>query len=567
MSSQTWGQPGRIDANSASEWEATGFNNGRRMVRDSNGYLHAFWHSKPAPPWNPLGAGCDIYYSHTVTPTSEPVSMALQGAWLPPTNMTAGLGNYDNRYASAAIEYEVFGAGNVRLVNQIHVVWQALNTTGPLARYEVMYAQVPVTNPPAVPLAWAAQTNLSNTPTDSLVPAICINQYSPNVGNQHLHVVWQEEDVFGPNQPPPVGGPLEDMNFSDIAYRRSVNSGAAWAAPAGGYDPDGPGGPIPPYLWDNLSQTLLNSQMPTVACIIDRHTGSPPVAGTGDLGYNSTSVHLAYHEDTGAPGINVFYTQSLNDGGVWNPRINVSALVGTSPLGADAYPNIAADMLDQAHLTFMHNNMVGREPLRTGVAATQYQPGVSPTVWWAFPGPDVGMYGLALNSIIYAWNGPGGGFGLGANQKFWTLPLDLEFPTVSLDRWQHVNVNWQHFTGVNYEITRDSWHNIVPPQFPLVVQQYAAWLGPFNDSNDPARDDLFPNLAFKKVAMYYKGLPPEAIPAPPVGAGYDEVWTKTPGLGEMDAVAPAMPREVWQDGSMVWDGQMVPVRLSKFMIE
>lgn len=40
-------QPGTI--NLTSEWEATAFNNGRRMVRDSNGYFHAFWHSLTNP--------------------------------------------------------------------------------------------------------------------------------------------------------------------------------------------------------------------------------------------------------------------------------------------------------------------------------------------------------------------------------------------------------------------------------------------------------------------------------------------------------------------------------------
>ena len=30
----------------STEWEATGFNNGRRMVRDSNGYFHAVWHAQ-----------------------------------------------------------------------------------------------------------------------------------------------------------------------------------------------------------------------------------------------------------------------------------------------------------------------------------------------------------------------------------------------------------------------------------------------------------------------------------------------------------------------------------------
>ena len=169
--------------------------------------------------------------------------MALQGAWTPPLNMTSGLGNYDNRYASVAIEYEVFGAGDVRQANTLHVVWQALDTTGPLARYEVMYAKVPVLGapgPPLPPAPWASQTNLSNTATDSVVPSIAINQYGTSL-TQHLHVVWQEEDVFGPNQPPPVGLATEDANFSDIAYVRSTDSGGTWFPPPQGWDPDGIG--------------------------------------------------------------------------------------------------------------------------------------------------------------------------------------------------------------------------------------------------------------------------------------------------------------------------------------
>ena len=151
----------------------------------------------------------------------------------------------------------------------------------------------------------------------------------------------------------------------------------------------------------------------------------------------------------------------------------------------------------------MHNNMTSFEPFRAG--GPLYQPGISPVASWAFPGPDVGMYasGGLQNAISYAWNGPGG-FAAAPNQKIWTLGLDLEFPTVSLDRWQHVNVNWQQYNGVDYEIGRDSRQNNVMPSFPLLVQAYGPWLGPFVDSLDLARDDLFPNLAFKKVAMYFK---------------------------------------------------------------
>lgn len=83
----------------SSEWEATAFNNGRRIVRDANGYFHAFWHSKALLPAGPSGSGAHLFYSHTTMPAKEPPSMANQVAWTDPANLTAMLENYtDHRY-------------------------------------------------------------------------------------------------------------------------------------------------------------------------------------------------------------------------------------------------------------------------------------------------------------------------------------------------------------------------------------------------------------------------------------------------------------------------------------
>lgn len=493
------------------------------MVRDSNGYFHAFWHSQTNPNSAPIGSRCDIYYSHTTIPAQEPPSMAFQAKWTVPVNLTYKLYNQDNRYPSVAIEYEYY-TGAWHSYNKIHVVWQAKLPNG--LRYEVLYASLPISNPPGPGAPWGSAQNLSNTSyTDSLVPAIAINKYNPGVTSQHLHVVWQEEDIFSGGLP----FPQEDGWYSDIAYIRSTNSGAGWSGPAGGW-----GG----YVWDNLTKSAYNSQMPSIGCILDQYTKTPG-GNPGDLGYNSDDVHVTFNQDTGGANIRVWYLRSQNDGLNWNVPVDVTAKTGG--VGYDAYSNIAVDMLDHPHIVFMRNNITKREPLQT-VAGNNYLPGINPSQWWAFPGPQIGMGNVLQNSVIYAYFD-----GLNWASKTWTKTADLEFPTVALDRWQHVNVNWQEYTPStgDYEITRICNLNTNAPAFPLVVPVYGGWLSYINDSNDPGKDDFFPNLAHKKAPMYMS-------PSGPNVAGYDEIWTKTSGHGPGAAIAP-VARGIIQDGNMKYD--------------
>lgn len=364
----------------------------------------------------------------------------------------------------------------------------------------------------------------------SLVPAISINRYGTGPANQHLHVVWQEEDINNNKGMLPL--PKEDAWFSDIAYIRSTNSGLTWAGPGGGWQG---------HVWDNLTQTPANSQMPSIASILDQHSGcdqpSPPNPphrlGVGDLGYNSTAVHVSYNENVDINGnqyIMVFYLRSNNDGATWLPRVNVSNQYTLG--GLDAYSNIAVDMMDNPHIVFMRNNLSCREPMRTGI--NTYLPGFNPNNWWSFPGPNPGMYGVGPNQIVYVYNN-------GA----WTWTTwsgdDLEFPTVGLDRRQHINVNWQqYYSGAlnDYEIRRVTSINGNTPQYPLVLQNYLGWGAPVNDSNDPANDNLFPNLALKKVAVYFS-------PNEPAITGFDEIWTKLVGRNPVNS-----PKDIIQEGNI-----------------
>jgi len=526
----------------SSEWEATAFNNGRRMVRDANGYFHAFWHSRDPLPAGPMGSGAHIFYSHTTLPAAEPPSMAIQGAWRDPVNLTLELAVFkDHRYPSVAIEYDIYD-GQWKNINTLHVTWQALASglEGPGSdRYEVLYASVPVMNPPNyLGGPWFAAQNLSTTPeTDSLVPTIAINQHG-GWANQHIHVVWQEEDINNGGDPNLVG----DALFSDIAYIRSVDSGLSWLGPAGGWIP---------YRWDNISQTATNSQMPSVSCILDQFTGAPAQTNRQELGYNTNTVHVAYHEDVFVEEplpqeIHVFYTKSPDDGFSWQPRTDVTlALNLLESDKTEAYPSLAVDMLDHPHLAYMINNLAPAEPLREGGPSNDYLAGIHPQQNRAFPGPNPGMYGTLSNDVVAAYHDGNSwqGVVLGARD-------DNEFPTIALERYMHENVNYQGWSVMpeptgDYEIIRHERLNSNTPSWPMLMPVYGMWNSWINDSMDAANDDLFPNMAHKRVAVYKS-------PVEPSMAGYDEVWTKVVGHGPDQATSNMQMRQIWQDGNMGW---------------
>ena len=138
----------------STEWDATAFNNGRRVVRDCSmpymGYYHFVWHSKayPSQVVTPQAINCgnsDIYYA----------CLDDNGTLvIPATNLTRQFKYADNRYPSIAIEYDGIDEdppADWRNFNDIHVVWQCKQTPG--SSYEIFHAKILVGNPPAPPAA------------------------------------------------------------------------------------------------------------------------------------------------------------------------------------------------------------------------------------------------------------------------------------------------------------------------------------------------------------------------------------------------------------------------------
>ncbi|MCD4701178.1 MAG: T9SS type A sorting domain-containing protein [Candidatus Aegiribacteria sp.] len=335
----------QVDTDFSSEWEATGFNNGRAMVRDADGFFHIVYHSQDNPDSAP-GGFCDIWYSHTLVPAPPIIS----ADWAPAVKIVSLPG--DDRYPSIAIFHGSAGVSND--IDWLHVVWQHCDPGGV---YDIFFcsSQNALVPPPD---AWNAPIPLHMSAQNSLVPDIDVS-----LGNG-LHVVWQEEDVDP---------------FSEIYYSRSVNNGVNWSGAL------------------NISMTLeVNSQMPDIATVIDFNGGPCPYY------YYSNFLHVVWNDDVDPSSRpHILYTHSPDAGASWIPFEDVTIISGAA--GQDGYPSLTVDRNDIPHVAWTTLNWA-HDPDASG----SYTPGLHPLVLNSFPGPDTGMYGVGVwTSVLYSWR-PGG---------------------------------------------------------------------------------------------------------------------------------------------------------------
>ncbi|MEA3421929.1 MAG: hypothetical protein U9Q97_09685, partial [Acidobacteriota bacterium] len=330
----------QVDNDLTSEWEATGFNNGRRIVRDADGYFHMVYHSQVNPD-SPPGGPCDIFYSHTILPAPPTSSMD----WVPAIPIVTLMD--DDRYPSIAIEH-----GSTAMPGDddtLHVVWQHYNSTTGV--YDIWHISSPNAIVPP-PDAWGPLSSVYTSPYNSLVPDIDCSFANP------LHVVWQEEDI--------------EAGFSEILYLRSLDHGVSWTN------------------LTNISQTpSTNSQMPDVATVID-FPDSP-----SQYTYWSDQVHVVWNDDLATSPPNIYYRSSPDAGITWNPSENVSVISGSNI--SDGYPSMTVSREDIPHVVWMHN-VQPHDPDTPG----PYVPGADPLNPNSFPGPIAGMYAALTQEIRYS---------------------------------------------------------------------------------------------------------------------------------------------------------------------
>jgi len=507
----------QIDNSQSSEWEATGFNNGRRMVRDADGYFHVVFHSQEDPDMPP-GGPCAIFYTHTLVPADGIIPNPPPwnpGHWAVPVALTyTDFDGIDDRYPSIAIEYDDIPAapGFPKNNDRLHVVWQRESEAGNV--YDIAYSTRP--NEPAPPpdmigweqdpfampgWRWLYQSFVENR--DSLVPAIAIG----TDGNINvIHVVWQEEDFFTP----------DGVNYySEILYKGSI-----W----GNWNisvlfDDNISDPVDGILFADFS----NSQMPSIATAQD----IPPNYNYG------FDVFVVWNDDYVDPVSpfpfppHIWQNANFLGGmpGQWNIFNDVSGAAGT---GEDGYPNIVVDFNGMDHIVYM-SHVWQHDPDTTALGRDGYMPGLDPTLPFSFPGPDPRMYGVQMNVIRYASLM----FGTFNQVDDFNPMWDNEFPTISADMGQ-LWVNWQRMDMFDYEIIEDM--SPLPPM---------PWGPDMNVSMDMTCDDYFPNLAVKKLGMYLSG-------------GRDMVWTKIMAGNGFDAAMMPMAKQIWFDGNSVYTDPSPP---------
>ena len=515
----------------SSEWDATAYNGGRRMVRDADGIFHMVFHSQMVPgstPGNPQTSprACAIFYTHTIRPVID-LPPPLQGPdWTVPvpiayTDVDTGL---DDRHPSIAIEYD----GTYPHINndRIHVVWQKERTPGGV--YDICYATLP--NEPSGIGTWTGPWGASGSPSDywlyvsndgssevdrdSLVPVV-------DVSNNFVHVAWQEEDLVD------VMGSF----YSEILYK--VSWDASWSNTW--------------LYYRNISESPdTNSQVPSISVAHDDRYNYGYV-------YPSQTIRIVWNDDYVSIGTapHIWMATSGNNGFTWDTvsgitgGTEISALAGTD---GDGYPCIAVEPWNGAgaggdHIVYM-NNVAPADPddLVLGrIGATfSYDPGVDPNLTNCFPGPDVGMYTARFNRIYYYSTALGtGGYYIAGT----TTTRDTEFPTITTSgqglatETRRLWVNYQEYytSASNYEIRQDTC--IIDATVLSTFFQW--WSTDENISDDSLNDDLFPNLAAKKQGMYWP-------------QGRELGFTKIAGSGRPDAMA-STPKSIYFSSSSEWE--------------
>ena len=530
--------PYRVDNSFSSEWEATAFNNGRRLVRDSDGYLHTVWHSRNTTGTAPNGSGCSIFYSYTTTPCKGD-GIPDNDDWVAPINIVDVVENpFDNRYPALVIEHgsKTDPKGN----DVLHVVWQrdASGAVPGSGDYEIWYMNTygqDIDIAGGLPAIWGPPIQIWNLPGHhDLVPSIACNY------NNHLHVAWQCENWDGD---------------SEILYARSTDHGMTWTDNMGS-NLTTFGGPAIPY---NISNNICSSQCPSIACVIDAPTTPSlapqrefyePLEGTVEsYTYTTCTVHVAWHDkDAGMGGCSplpgdyhIWYGYSPDDGTNWPVLEDVTILTAGD---YDTYVSLTVDYYDQPHIAFMHNCDNEHDPDPPGPAT--YIAGLSPVNPVSFPGPDPKMYGVLPQIIIYsfrAWAPPLPN-GIWQGREMITMGMtDDEFPSVAMDEQMGVHIAWQSWGAVTMEYIIMVNHN----PFNWMAPGFINWMGwgmnmelTSEGFMGPYFDDLFPSEAHKKLGMYSGG----------ASTDLDLVWTRIGGQGSAAAIGGN--NEIWYLGATTW---------------
>jgi 6-phosphogluconolactonase (cycloisomerase 2 family) len=249
---------------------------------DSNDYLHVVWYG----PHSASGGANQIRYSMSINGGST---------WNAPTNITTSMGGtyYDQSSPSIAVDSN----------NYLHVVWYGYHTAS-ISHSQIRYSKS--TNGGST---WNAPTNITTS-----IGGTYYDQNSPSIAvdsNNYLHVVW-----YGPHSA--SGG------TSQIRYSGSINGGTTWNAPTN--------------ITTSIGGTYYDQYSPSIAV---------------DTVDSNEYLHVVWYGSHSASGGHkqIRYSTSTNGGSTWNAPVNITTSIGGTYY-EQMMPSIAVDSNEYLHVVW-----------------------------------------------------------------------------------------------------------------------------------------------------------------------------------------------------------------------